>query len=107
MHEYKIKHRKFTPYHPQANAQVEATNKVLESILTKTIHFHKKDLVENIPKALWAYCTTSINKKRRTPYELVYRNQVMFPTEFQIKIFKTTVKLGLDLSEAQKKEWSN
>ena len=34
---YGIKHYKSSPYHPQANGQVESTNKVLESILTKTV----------------------------------------------------------------------
>jgi hypothetical protein len=28
---------KSTPYHPQENGQVESTNKVIESILTKTV----------------------------------------------------------------------
>ena len=41
--EYKIKHRKSTPYHPQENGQVESTNKVIEGILTKTMHLHRKD----------------------------------------------------------------
>ena len=34
---YSIWHCKSSPYHPQANGQVESTNKVLEAILTKTI----------------------------------------------------------------------
>ena len=42
---YGIQHCKSSPYHPQANGQVELTNKVLESILTKTIHLHHKDWV--------------------------------------------------------------
>ena len=42
--DYQIKHIKSTPYHPQANGQVESTNKVIEGILTKTVHLHKKRL---------------------------------------------------------------
>lgn len=37
MQQFKIKHRFSMPYHPQANGQVESTNKLLEAILTKTI----------------------------------------------------------------------
>jgi transposase InsO family protein len=37
---YTIKQWNSSPYHPQVNGQVEATNKVLEDILTKTIHIH-------------------------------------------------------------------
>lgn len=55
---YKIKHRKSTPYHPQENGQVEYTNKVIEGILTKTMHLHRRDWVERLPVALWAYRTT-------------------------------------------------
>ena len=40
---YGIRHCKSSPYHPQDNGQVESTNKVLEAILTKTIHLHHKD----------------------------------------------------------------
>ena len=39
MEEYKIKHRTSTPYHPQANGQVESTNKVLESITPRLFIF--------------------------------------------------------------------
>ena len=40
---YGIRHCKSSPYHSQANGQVESTNKVLEAILTKTIHLHHKN----------------------------------------------------------------
>lgn len=100
--QYKIKHQKSTPYHPQANGQVESTNKVIEAILTKIVHLHRKDWVEKLPEALWAYITTWRNTTRHTPYELVYGKQVLLPIEFQIQTYKTIVQLDLDLSEAQK-----
>ena len=95
--EYKIKHRKYTSYHPQANGQVESTNKVIEGILTNIVHLHRRDWAERLLEALWTYITTWRNTIRHTPYELVYGKQVMFPIEFQIKTFKMAVQLGLDL----------
>eukprot|EP00253_Pinus_taeda_P025442 PITA_25442 len=102
MEEYKIKHRKSTPYNPQANGQVESTNKVIEGIVTKTVHLHRRDWANRLPEALWAYRTTWRNTMGHTPYELVYGKQVLFPIEFQVKTSKMAVKLGMDLSEAQK-----
>ena len=91
MEEYKIKHRKSTPYHPQANGQVESTNKVLESIITKTVHLHRRDWEERLPEALWAYRTTWRNTTGHSPYELVYGKEVLLPIEFQIKTFKIAI----------------
>lgn len=83
-----------------ANGQVETTNKFIEAILTKNVHFNRRDWAEKIPKYLWAQRTTWRNSTRHIPYELVCGKQVLFPIEFQVKTFKTTVKLGLDISEA-------
>eukprot|EP00253_Pinus_taeda_P016303 PITA_16303 len=102
MEEYKVKHRKSTPYHPQANGQVESTNKVIEGIITKIVHLHRRDWVERLFEALWAYRTTWRNITGHTPYELVYGKEVLLPIEFQVKTFKMAVQLGMDLSEAQK-----
>jgi transposase InsO family protein len=53
--QYRIKNKKSSPYHPQANGQVESTNKVIEAILTKTVQLHPKDWADSFPEALWAY----------------------------------------------------
>eukprot|EP00253_Pinus_taeda_P033712 PITA_33712 len=102
MEEYKIKNKRSTPYHLQANGQVESTNKVLESIITKIVHLHRRDWTERLLEALWAYKTTWRNTTRHSPYELVYGKEVLLPIEFQVKTFKMVVQLGMDLSEAQK-----
>eukprot|EP00253_Pinus_taeda_P008357 PITA_08357 len=102
MEEYKIKHRRSTPYHPQANGQVESTNKVLESIITKIVHLHRRDWAKRLPEALWAYRTTWRNATGHSPYELVYGKEILLPIEFQVKTFKMAIQLGMDLSEAQK-----
>ena len=40
LQKYHVQHRVASPYHPQANGQVESTNKVIESILTKIVKSH-------------------------------------------------------------------
>ena len=99
---YKIKNRKSTPYHPQANGQVESTNKTLEGIITKTVQMHRKDWSAKLTEALWAYRITWKNSTGFSPYQLVYGKQVLLPIEFQIHTFKLAADLGMDLSEAQR-----
>jgi transposase InsO family protein len=48
--QYQIKHHKSSPYHPQANGQVESTNKVLEAILTKMVQLHHKDWEDRLQR---------------------------------------------------------
>jgi len=48
---HKIKHRISTPYHPQANGQVEVNNIVLENILTMVVNSSKKDWAEKLVEA--------------------------------------------------------
>ena len=81
---------------------MESTNKVLENIITKTVHLHRRDWAERLPEALWAYRTTWRSTTGHSPYELVYGKEVLLPIEFQVKTFKMAVQLGIDLSEAQK-----
>ena len=52
---YNIQHWITSPYHPQANGQVESTNKFIESILTKIVRIHCRYWDD---EALWAYHTT-------------------------------------------------
>jgi transposase InsO family protein len=99
---YQITHMKSTPYHPQANGQVESTNKVLETILTKTMQLHKKDWSDRIMEALWAYITTWRSTNGFSPYDWSMGKQVLLPIEFQIKTFKMATDLGMDLTEATK-----
>ncbi|MCO5554464.1 hypothetical protein L7F22_007993 [Adiantum nelumboides] len=40
---FMISHHKSTPYYPQANGQPESTNKILISVLTKTVEAHRTD----------------------------------------------------------------
>ena len=55
---YKIKHKKSTPYHPQANGQVESTNKTFEGIITKIVAMNRNNWEDKLKDALWAYRIT-------------------------------------------------
>ena len=76
---YHIQHRIASPYHPQANGQVESINKVIEAILTKTVKILRRDWADRLLEALWAYRTTWRNTIGFSPYDLVYGKSVVFP----------------------------
>eukprot|EP00253_Pinus_taeda_P022155 PITA_22155 len=100
--QYKIKHRTSTPYHPQANGQVEVTMRALESIFTKMISRSRKDWADRLVDATWAYNTTWKTTTRFTPYEFVYGERVLLSIEFEYNTVRMATQLDLDLSSAQK-----
>ena len=66
--QYHIKHIVTSPYHPQANEKLEGTNRILESMLTKTIQIHQWNWHNRLPEALWAYIISWISTTGLTPY---------------------------------------
>ena len=82
MKQYNIRHLKSGPYHPQANGQVEVTNRELKKILTKIVHLHYRDWTRKLQEVVWAYRTTWKTTTRFTPFELLYGKVVMLPIEF-------------------------
>ena len=102
LNNHHIHHKITTPYHPQANGQVENSNKIIESILTKTVASHRRDWAARLPEALWAYRTTWRSTTGYSPYHLVFGKQPIFPIEFEIQTLRTAQEVGLDLSEVQK-----
>ena len=99
---HKIKHRTSTPYHPQANGQVEVTNRALEGILTKVVSSSRKDWADRLVEATWAYNTTWKTTTGFTPYELVYGKKALLSIEFEYNTLRMAAQLDLDLSHAQK-----
>ena len=71
-----MKHR-----YPQSNSQAEASNKIIINSLKKRLEAIEGRWVEELPRVLWAYCTTSKLATGETPYSLVYRTEVVIPTE--------------------------
>jgi len=76
---FHVQHKITTPYHPQANDQVESNNKIIEAILTKAITSHRHDWAARLPKALWAYRTIWRSTTGYSSYQLVFGKQPIFP----------------------------
>ena len=56
---YYIKHGRSTPYYPQGNGQVEATNRVMLKILKKMKHEYGGKWSDHLADVLWA-CRSSV-----------------------------------------------
>ncbi|XP_057856919.1 uncharacterized protein LOC131066224 [Cryptomeria japonica] len=101
VNKYNIRHRKSTPYHPQANGQAEITNRDLESILTKIVSLHRKDWSSRLFEVVWAYQTTWKTTIGFTPFEVVYGTKAMMHVEFEHKTLRIAIALDMILSAAQ------
>lgn len=49
-----VRHVRSLPYGPQANGQAEISNRVIKSILEKTVNAERKDWSLRLDEALWA-----------------------------------------------------
>ncbi|KAL3689424.1 hypothetical protein R1sor_015733 [Riccia sorocarpa] len=81
---YGITHNLITPYHPQANGQVERINRVLLSTIRKTVERNPKDWDKRLIGAVWAYCTTYKTTTGQSPFQLVYGQEAILPIEFML-----------------------
>lgn len=67
--------------------------------MTKIVQMNKRDWLEKLKNAIWAYKITWKITIGFIPYQLVYGKEVLLTIEFQIHTYKLAAKLGLELSE--------
>ena len=98
--ELKIKNLYSTPRYPQSNDQVEASNKTLLSALKKRLHLAKRKWVEELPRVLWAYKTTSWKPMGESPIEIrIPTIQTKIPGESSIKAIIKNLDMTNELRE--------
>jgi ribonuclease HI len=110
--ELHIKNYFSSPGHPQANGQVEATNKTIFKILKKKLGDKKGDWAEHLPEVLWAYRTTKRTPTEETPYALAFGSEAIIPAELGAKSLRVEaykaepndegLKLHLDLLQERR-----
>uniref|UniRef100_A0A2N9GDQ3 Uncharacterized protein n=1 Tax=Fagus sylvatica TaxID=28930 RepID=A0A2N9GDQ3_FAGSY len=96
-----------SPGHPQANGQVEVTNRSLLKLIKTRLEGAKRLWPEELPSILWAYRTTVRIPTGKTPFRMTYGNEAVVPVEVGLTIFRTStyddhqneeqLRLNLDL----------
>ncbi|KAK3037368.1 hypothetical protein RJ639_030466 [Escallonia herrerae] len=76
-----IEHRFTSVAHPQTNGQTVVTNRTLLQGLKKKLNGAKGLWVEELPKILWAYHTTTRTATGETPFSLVFGTEAIIPLE--------------------------
>ena len=74
--------------HPQANGQVEVTNRSLLKIIKTRLEGAKGIWPEEIPSVLWAYRTTARTPTGETPFQLTYGNEAIIPAEIKLTSYR-------------------
>ena len=76
-----IKNHYLSPAHPQANRQVEVTNRTLLKIIKTRLEGAKGIWSDELPSVLWAYRTTVRTPTGKTPFQLTSRVDAVIPAE--------------------------
>jgi hypothetical protein len=81
-----LKHVSSTIYYPQGNRQVESTNKVFGTLLTKLVSQKRTYWDEHMAIMLFSCKTAYKVTTRYTPYQLVYGLHPLMPIEYIVLV---------------------
>ncbi|KAL0427764.1 UNVERIFIED_CONTAM: Retrovirus-related Pol polyprotein from transposon opus [Sesamum latifolium] len=79
-----IRQRFTTVAHPQANGQVEVTNRILVQGIKRILERVGENWAEELTSVLWAYRTTPRGSTGEIPFSLVYGTESIIPAELGI-----------------------
>ncbi|KAL0448825.1 UNVERIFIED_CONTAM: hypothetical protein Slati_1438900 [Sesamum latifolium] len=77
----RIKQRFTTVAHPQANGQVEVTNRILVQGIKRRLERVGGNWAEELTSVLWAYRITPRGSTGESPFSLVYGTEAIIPAE--------------------------
>lgn len=78
-YELKIENHYSSPYYLQANVQVELANRSFLQIIKTKLDDQKSLWEEELPRVVWAYCTTVRTLTGETPFAVTYGMEAVIP----------------------------
>ena len=97
-----VHHRITSPYHPEANGQIELCNREIQKILKKIVKPKGKESPNRLDEALWAYRTAYKTPLGMSPFRLIFGKPCHLPLELEHKALWAIKQLNLSLDEAGK-----
>jgi hypothetical protein len=94
LQEMSVKHRRASPYYPQANGLVEKTNGILAGIIAKIVEGQIKKWDLHVEDALWAYRTAYKLTTGYTPFQLTFGFEAVIPVEYEIPSLRLAIETG-------------
>lgn len=105
-----------SPTHPQANGQMEITNKTILKIIKTKLEASKGQWADELSGVLWAYRTTPRSPTGETPFPLAFGCKAVIPVEIRIASLRIKkpqteqaereLRLNLNLLEKKRDEAS-
>ena len=77
-----------SPAHPQANGQVEVTNRTLLKIIKTRLEVAKGIWPDELLSVLWAYQTTARTPTGETSFRLTYGADAVIPAEIGLTSYR-------------------
>lgn len=91
---FKIEHHNPSPYMPNMNGSIEATNKNIKNIIQKMVKY--KDWDQILPFTLHGYRSSIHMSTGATPFSLVFGTKAVLPIEVEIPSLRVLMEIKLE-----------
>ena len=83
-----------SPYYAQANGQVEASNKGIIKLIKHKIEKNPRWWHTVLNEAIWSYRMACHGATKVSPYELVYRHDVVLPWKLKLALDRYFLRIN-------------